>query len=103
MHRFQTKTLWLTLLFAAAMVLPASLRAQSLALEGETGGFIVPGAYMVPAEAGHKWARPTVGFHWIAGGPVLGDFYNSSITGGYRNFVEFGYTRVSHANGRDNN
>ena len=103
MFRFPKIFVCLSLLFVAAVVLPGTLRAQSLALEGETGGFIVPAAYTVPSETGHSWARPTLGFHYVANGPVIGDFYISSITGGYKNWIEFGYTRNSHSNGRDTN
>ena len=87
----------------AAFAAPAAMHAQSLALEGETGGFIVPAAYTVPSEPGHAFAAPTIGFHYVGNGPVIGDFYISSITSGYKNFLEFGYTRNSHSNGSDNN
>jgi hypothetical protein len=82
---------------------PATLHAQTLNLEGQTGGFIIPGAYTIPSDPGHKWSSPSIGFHYLKSGTTVGDFYTSSITEGYGNWLEFGYTRNSHSNGSDFN
>jgi hypothetical protein len=87
------------LLLAAA---PA-LRAQSLNLEGQTGGYIIPAAYTIPSDAGHKFSSPTLGFHYLKAGTTVGDFYISSVEEGYGNWLEFGYSRNNHSNGRDFN
>jgi hypothetical protein len=89
--------------FAALVVLlaPAALRAQSLNLEGQTGGYVIPAAYTIPSDAGHKWSQPTLGFHYLASGTTIGDFYISSVAEGYGNWLEFGYSRNNHSNGDD--
>jgi hypothetical protein len=88
---------------AAVCMLPAALHAQTLNLEGQTGGFIIPGAYTVPSDPGHKWSAPSLSFHYLKAGSTVGDFYISSITEGYGNWLEFGYTRNSHSNGSNFN
>jgi len=85
----------------AVLLVPAALRAQSLNLEGQTGGYIIPAAYTIPSNTGEKWSQPTIGFHYLKAGSTIGDFYISSIAEGYNNWIEFGYTRNSHSNGRD--
>jgi hypothetical protein len=89
-------------LFAAFAVAPA-LHAQSLNLEGQTGGYIIPGAYTIPSDTGHKFSSPTLAFHYLKAGTTIGDFYISSIEEGYGNWLEFGYSRNNHSNGRDFN
>jgi len=84
---------------AAAVAAPSALHAQTLNLEGQSGGFIIPGAYTVPSDTGHKWSEPSLSFHYLKAGSTVGDFYISSVTEGYGNWLEFGYTRNSHSNG----
>ena len=46
--------------------LPAArLAAQNLTLEGQTGGFLTPTAYVVYAEKGQFFSHPAVSFHFI--------------------------------------
>jgi hypothetical protein len=95
-----------TLSFVAGLLIvlaPAVLRGQSLNLEGQTGGYVIPAAYTIPSDAGHKWSAPTLGFHYLKAGTTIGDFYISSVAEGYGNWLEFGYSRNSHSNGNDFN
>ena len=89
---------WLAVI---AFLLPAAACAQTIDLEGQTGGYLVPTAYSIPSDIGKKWSEPTLSFHYLQAGKVVGDFYISSLTMGYNNFIEFGYTRNSHSNGSD--
>jgi hypothetical protein len=85
--------------FFAAMVAvaPASrLVAQHLTLEGQTGGFLTPTAYVVYADKGSTFSHPAVGFHFIDASSVIGDVETFSITEGFRNRAEAGYTRSVH-------
>lgn len=73
--------------------------AQNLTLEGQTGGFITPTAYVVESAKGLVLSRPSIGFHYVHAGDVIGDVYTTSITEGFANRAEVGYTRSSHTNG----
>ena|GEM_PF-458222 len=59
--------------------------------DGQTGGVLVPIAMPVPSPAG-KFGKPAVKFNYWNGGPVLGNFYNVSITEGWGKRFEFGFT-----------
>ncbi len=76
-----------------------AMRAQNMTLEGQTGGFITPTAYVVTSDPGHVFSHPVVGFHFVAAGNVIGDVYALSFTEGVANHFEFGYTRSLHTNG----
>ncbi len=78
----------------------ASLQAQNIGWEGETGVFVTPLAYTA-ASPGKGLGRPLVAYHFLNGGEVLGDFYNISGTVGAFSRVEFGYTRSLHSLGGD--
>src|SRR5450631_69643 len=78
-----------------------AMRAQNMTLEGQTGGFITPTAYVVTSEPGHVFSHPVVGFHFVAAGNVIGDVYSMSFTEGVANHFEFGYTRSLHTNGNN--
>jgi hypothetical protein len=82
------------LLFA----LTGSLQAQNIGWEGETGVFVTPLAYTAASPA-KGLGRPLVGYHFLNGGEVLGDFYNVSATVGAFSRTEFGYTRSFHSQG----
>ncbi|MGA2207844.1 MAG: hypothetical protein ABSG10_14040 [Terracidiphilus sp.] len=82
------------LLFAA---LPVSrLAAQNLTLEGQTGGFLTPTAYVVYTEKGQFFSHPSVSFHFIDASAVIGDVETFSITEGFGSRAEAGYTRSVH-------
>jgi hypothetical protein len=92
------------LIFIAALTiyLSASLHAQNIGWEGETGVFITPLAYTAASPA-HGLGRPLIAYHFLNGGEVLGDFYNVSGTVGAFSRIELGYTRSLHSLGGDPN
>ena len=73
--------------------------AQNLTLEGQTGGFITPTAYVVQSAKGSFFSHPSIGYHFIHAGDVIGDVQTASITEGLGNWAEVGYTRSAHTNG----
>jgi Protein of unknown function (DUF3034) len=78
-------------------LLPVSrLAAQHLTLEGQTGGFLTPTAYIVDMEKGKAFSHPAVGFHFIDASAVIGDIETFSITEGFASRAEAGYTRSVH-------
>src|SRR5580698_2808881 len=68
--------------FFAAAFAPGWLRAQQLTLEGQTGGFLTPTAYVVESEKGHFFSHPAVGYHFINTSQVIGDIQTFSVTEG---------------------
>jgi hypothetical protein len=77
--------------------LPAGrLIAQHLTLEGQTGGFLTPTAYVVYTDKGQLFSHPAVGFHFMDTAAVIGDAETFSITEGFANRAEAGYTRSVH-------
>lgn len=84
---------------ASALLAGVMARAQNLTLEGQTGGFITPTAYVVEAEKGHFFSHPAVGYHFVNANKVIGDIHNFSITEGFANRAEIGYTRNVHWTG----
>jgi hypothetical protein len=87
--------------FLAALT-PFAIRAQNIGWEGETGVFVTPLAYTVGSPA-KGFSLPTVGFHYLAAGNVIGDFYETSFTMGALERTEFGYTRNFHSHASDPN
>ena len=77
----------------------ARLAAQYMTLEGQTGGFLTPTAYVVYAARGRFFSHPTVGFHFIDTSAVIGNLETFSITEGFANRAEAGYTRSVHQYG----
>jgi hypothetical protein len=88
-------------LFAALALLAAFLfatpaaQAQSLGYEGPTGVFVTPLA-LVAASPAKGVGVPSVGYHFLAGGPVIGDFSTVNTTVGFAKRFEIGYTREIH-------
>jgi len=77
--------------------LPAvNLAAQQLTLEGQTGGFLTPTAYVVYSQKGSFFSHPAVGFHFIDASSVIGYIETFSVTEGFANRAEAGYTRSVH-------
>ena len=85
--------------FAAVLVGSARIDAQNLTLEGQTGGFITPTAYVVYSQQGHTWSHPAVGYHFVNASNVIGYVHTFSIEEGVANRFEFGYTRSVHTKG----
>ncbi len=83
-------------LLAVALLASRQLNAQYLTLEGQTGGFLTPTAYVVESAKGHVLSHPAVGVHFIDAKAVIGDFETLSITEGFGNRAEAGYTRSVH-------
>jgi hypothetical protein len=73
--------------------------AQGLNGEGVTGPYLTPYAYTQPSPA-KGLGHPTFAFHYLAAGPVIGDYFISSFTVGAFKHVEFGYTRWSQSAGK---
>ena len=78
------------------MLLASRLEAQHLTLEGQTGGFLTPTAYVVPSSKGQVFSHPAVGIHFINASAVIGNIETLSITEGFGNRAEAGYTRSIH-------
>jgi hypothetical protein len=81
---------------AAAMLLASQTQAQNLTLEGQTGGFLTPTAYVVYGEQGHFFSHPAIGVHYIDASKVIGNIETVSITESFANRAEAGYTRSFH-------
>lgn len=73
--------------------------AQNLTLEGQTGGFITPTAYVVYTAKDKFFSHPAVGYHFVNASNVIGNIHTFSIAEGIANRVEFGYTRSEHTEG----
>ena len=70
--------------------------AQSLGYEGPTGVFVTPLAYTAASPA-NGLGKPSVGYHFLAAGNVVGDWSTVSITEGFAKRFEVGYTSEIHA------
>ncbi len=81
---------------AVALLTTPQLSAQNLTLEGQTGGFLTPTAYVVYMEKGQTFSHPAIGFHFIDASAVIGNVETFSITEGFANRAEAGYTRSVH-------
>lgn len=77
----------------------AQLFAQHLTLEGQTGGFLTPTAYVLYTEKGHLFSHPAVGYHFIGASKVIGNVHTFSVLEGFGNRAEVGYTRSVHTLG----
>ena len=55
------------------------VKAQNLTLEGQTGGFITPTAYVVESAKHQFFSHPAVGYHFINTPDVIGDIHTFSI------------------------
>lgn len=91
----------MTLACGAALLAAPHLIAQNLTLEGQTGGFITPTAYVVYAHKGQFFSHPAVGYHFIYVPKVIGNIHTFSIAEGFGNRAEVGYTRSVHQYGED--
>ena len=91
----------LTVCGVVLLTLPfaSRLNAQNLTLEGQTGGFLTPTAYVVYTAKDHFFSHPAVGYHFINANSVIGDVHTFSIEEGFGNRAEVGYTRSVHWTG----
>ena len=51
---------------------------------------------MVESAKGHVFSHPAIGYHFIDASKVIGDIHTFSITEGFSNRAEVGYTRSVH-------
>lgn len=84
-----------------AFLATASIHAQQLTLEGQTGGFITPTAYVVYTDKGHFFSHPAVGFHFVDASSVIGYIETFNVTEGFANRAEIGYSRSVHQQGNE--
>lgn len=82
-----------------AMLSSSCISAQNLTLEGQTGGFITPTAYVVYSDEGKLFSHPAIGYHFINANSVIGDVHTFSVEEGFANRAEVGYTRSVHWTG----
>jgi hypothetical protein len=85
---------------AVAVVLlctTATSHAQALGWEGETGVFVTPLAYTANVEK--QKVHPVVAYHYLNAGSVIGDFHEASVTVGFLQRFEVGYTHEFHTQG----
>ncbi|MGA3134799.1 MAG: hypothetical protein ABSC88_02290 [Terracidiphilus sp.] len=80
----------------AALLFASRLNAQNMSLEGQTGGFLTPTAYVVYMEKGQAFSHPAVGIHFINSSKVIGNIETFSITEAFYGRGEAGYTRSVH-------
>jgi hypothetical protein len=80
----------------SALPFTGRLHAQNLTLEGQTGGFITPTAYVVYSAKDKIFSHPAVGYHFVDANSVIGDLHTFSIEEGFANRAEAGYTRSVH-------
>jgi hypothetical protein len=85
--------------FSAALLMAPELKAQNLTLEGQTGGFITPTAYVVYSAKHQFFSYPALGYHFVNTSKVIGNIHTFSITEGFANRAEVGYTRSVHQEG----
>ena len=85
-----------------AMLSTRQMTAQHLTLEGQTGGFLTPTAYVVFSDKGQTFSHPAIGYHFINTSKVIGDVQTFSIVEGFANRAEVGYTRSLHLPGNSN-
>ncbi|MGB7984989.1 MAG: hypothetical protein WCF54_07510 [Terracidiphilus sp.] len=83
-------------LLAAILLATRQINAQYLTLEGQTGGFLTPTAYVVYMDKGQTFSHPAIGVHFIDASKVIGDIETFSITESFMGRAEAGYTRSVH-------
>jgi hypothetical protein len=93
------KTLVLCGSLAATLFAANRASAQNLTLEGQTGGFITPTAYVVYTPKEKFFSHPAVGYHFVNASKVIGNVHSFSIVEGFANRAEVGYTRSVHTEG----
>lgn len=94
-------SVWRTLVCGAIALAASCVSAQNLTLEGQTGGFITPTAYVVYTAKGRFFSNPAFGWHFIHVPKVIGNIHTFSVAEGFANRAEIGYTRSVHLKGDD--
>ena len=88
--RWAMPVLLLVILFASH-----AAQAQSLGYEGPTGVFVTPLASVSPSPA-KGLGQPSIAYHFLSAGPIVGVFSTVSVTEGFAQRFEFGYTHEIH-------
>ena len=99
MNHFAIRKLAICALLTVGMLSTRQLIAQHLTLEGQTGGFLTPTAYVVESAKGKVFSHPAVGYHFVDANAVIGNIQTFSVTEGFANRAEAGYTRSFHTTG----
>jgi hypothetical protein len=86
-------------LLAFLVLFTPRIQSQNLTLEGQTGGFITPTAYVVYSGKDQFFSHPAVGYHFVDASSVIGNIHTFSIAEGMGNRAELGYTRSVHTEG----
>ena len=94
-----TRKLWIAFSFLAITVFSQTSFAQGLNWEGQTGALITPFAYTAASPA-RKFGKPEVAFHYLNSGNVIGNDYQFSVTEGFGNRFEAGFTQAFSSSGR---
>ena len=84
---------WLVVGIVLFAVAPAAF--ARLNWEGQTGGLITPFAHT--SSSAPRIGRPELAFHYLDGGPVLGNSFQVSITAGFLKIAEGGFTHTFNA------
>jgi len=77
-----------------------ALHAQGLNWEGQTGGIVTPTANVSASESGRAGA-PAIAFHVLDAGDVISTHFRLSVTMGFAERVEVGFTRAAVFSGED--
>ena len=80
------------------LFLTGAAEAQNLGLEGPTGIFVTPLAGVLKSPS-NRFGDPSVSYHFLDAGSVIGYFNQFSVTEGAFSRIEFGYTRDIHQTG----
>jgi hypothetical protein len=94
-----TRKLWIAFGLFVITALSQTSFAQGLNWEGQTGALITPFAYTAASPAS-KFGKPEVAFHFLNTGNVIGNDYQFSITEGFGNRFEAGFTQAFSSSGR---
>ena len=81
------------------MLATRQLNAQNQTLEGYTGGFITPTAYVVYSDKGQVFSHPSVSYHFLDADKVIGNIHTFAIAEGFANRGEVAYARSVHTTG----
>jgi hypothetical protein len=81
------------------MLSTRQINAQHITLEGQTGGFLTPTAYVVYTAKGQTFSHPAVSYHFVNTSKVIGNIQTVSFLEGFANRAEVGYTRSIHSDG----
>lgn len=92
------RNLYLSLIATAVVLAASSAFGQGLNWEGQTGAFVTPFAY-TSASPAKGLGDPQVAFHYLNGGNVVGNDFQTSLTEGFLGRVEVGYTHAINAAG----